>query len=154
MLLVGNWTSSSAVNKVNCVARAGLFLSAKPYSLLHCNIVLLDAFRHMGSSRRSVSVSFVGGLITIWLYFTKYCSKVSILPFCKSSYNFGKTLSSSSCQLISTNFNRGKLTLCVKNANTDNSVIKNSESRNISTISICWFIRCDSFNNIRRQGKA
>ena len=78
MLLVGNWASSSAVNKFNCVTRAGSFLSAKPYSF----------------------------------------------PHCKSSYNFRKTPSSSSCELISTKFNRGKLTLCVKNANTDNSVIK------------------------------
>ena len=123
ILLAGNWVSSSAVNKFNYVARAGSFLSANPYSLPHCNIMLLDAFWHMDSSR-SVSVWFVCGLTTTWQYFTKYCSKASILPFCKSSHNFGETLSSSSCELISTKFNRDKLTLCVKLANTDNSVIK------------------------------
>ena len=44
ILLAGNWLSSSAVNKFNYVVGAGSFLSANPYSLPHCNIMLLDAF--------------------------------------------------------------------------------------------------------------
>ena len=49
---------------LTAVTRAGSFLSAKLYYLPHFNIMLIDAFRHMDSSR-SVSVSIVGGLTTI-----------------------------------------------------------------------------------------
>ena len=105
MLLVGNWASSSAVNKFNCVARAGSFLSAKPYSL----------------------------------------------PHCKSSCNFGKTSSSSSCELISTKFNRGKLTLCVKNANTDNSVIK--KTLNLETYVLSQYAGLSDTDSTKYVGK-
>ena len=94
---------------------------SNPYSLPHCSLTPLAASRHimfvifLANSRLG---SFTG---TLRISITK-SFKVSAFPSNKSWYSVGRIFSSSSRELFSTQWRKGKVTVWLKHANTSKSM--------------------------------
>ena len=63
-----------------------------------------------------------------------------------------KPLKRSGCDEISTKFSKSKPTLQVKQAGANSSVTMNSQSKNMQTMSMFWFAKCDSLKSICQYG--